>query len=157
MLFNSVIFTFLVVVTFALYYLPFIARWQIYVLIVASFIFYSYEQPVLLLLLLVSIAINVVTSYFVAVDRPQRQRLWAVTGVGLNLAVLLFFKYGPLFANSFFGGAKTDLGRFLITIPLPIGISFFTFQGISLVVEVFRDRHSKGEGKSQHTHQAVQR
>ena len=155
MLFNSVIFTFLVAVTFALYYLPFVSRWQIYVLIVSSFIFYSYEQPVLLLLLLASIAINVITSYLVAVDKPQRQRLWAVIGVALNVGVLLFFKYGPLFANSFFGGAKTDLGRFLITIPLPIGISFFTFQGISLVVEVFRDRHSPGTQKSHEAYQVV--
>src|ERR1700736_844085 len=145
MLFNSVIFTFLVAVTFALYYLPFVSRWQIYVLIVSSFIFYSYEQPVLLLLLLASIAINVITSYLVAVDKPQRQRLWAVIGVALNVGVLLFFKYGPLFANSFFGGAATSIGRFLITIPLPIGISFFTFQGISLVVEVFRDQQHRDD------------
>src|SRR3954463_3979707 len=155
MLFNSVIFAFLVAVTFVLYYLPFISRWQIYVLIVASFIFYSYELPILLTLLLASIAINVITSYLVAVDRPQRQRLWAIAGVALNLGLLLFFKYGPLFANSFFGGARTDLGRFLITIPLPIGISFFTFQGISLVVEVFRDRHSPEKQKAHDTHQVV--
>ena len=141
MLFNSSIFVLLVAVTFALYYLPFIRRWQVQVLIAASFIFYAYERPILLLLLLASIVINVVTSYLVATDEPSRQRLWAVLGVALNLALLLFFKYGPLFAKSFFGGATTDIGQFLITIPLPIGISFFTFQGISLVVEVFRDRH----------------
>lgn len=157
MLFNSVIFLALVIVTFAVYYLPLMRRWQVQVLIAASFIFYSYEQPVLLLLLLASIAINVVTSYYVAVDRPSRQRLWAVLGVGLNLGLLLFFKYGPLFAKTFFGGATTDLGRFLITIPLPIGISFFTFQGISLVVEVFRDRHSPSAKRTEAHHQVVPR
>jgi alginate O-acetyltransferase complex protein AlgI len=148
--FNSVIFVGLVCATFVLYYLPVFRNWQILILIAASFVFYSYEQPVLLLLLLVSIAINVVTSYLVAVDKPSRQRLWAVLGVALNLSLLLFFKYGPLFAKSFFGGGTTDLGRFLIAIPLPIGISFFTFQGISLVVEVFRDRHSPKSGQAHH-------
>jgi alginate O-acetyltransferase complex protein AlgI len=142
MLFNSIPFVILVGVTFACYYLPGIRRYQVLLLTLASFIFYAYEQPILLLLLLASIAINVVTSYLIAVDEPSRQRLWAVLGVVLNLSLLLFFKYGPLFAKSFFGGAATDVGRFLITIPLPIGISFFTFQGISLVVEVFRDRQS---------------
>src|SRR5256885_873145 len=100
MLFNSVIFVFLLAVTFVAYYLPFMHRWQLQVLIVASFVFYAYEQPVLLFLLLASILINVVTSYFIAVDKPSRQRLWAVAGVVLNLSLLLFFKYSPLFAKS---------------------------------------------------------
>jgi alginate O-acetyltransferase complex protein AlgI len=143
MLFNSISFVILVAVTFGLYYTPFMRRWQVLTLVAASFVFYAYERPILLLLLLASIAINVVTSYFVAVDKVSRQRFWAVMGVVLNLGLLLFFKYSPLFATSFLGGAATSLGRFLITIPLPIGISFFTFQGISLVVEVFRDQRSR--------------
>jgi len=148
MLFNSAIFIVLLTVTFILYYLPFIRAWQIHVLVAASFIFYAYERPVLLFLLLASIAINVVTSYLIAVDEPKRQRFWAIAGVVLNVALLLFFKYSPLFAKTFLGGANSDLGRFLITIPLPIGISFFTFQGISLVVEVFRDEQNSDKRKS---------
>ena len=145
MLFNSIPFVILVLVTFGLYYLPFLRRWQVLLLVASSFIFYAFERPILLLLLLASIAINVVTSYFVAVDKVSRQRFWAVLGVVLNLGLLLFFKHGPLFATSFLGGAATSLGRFLITIPLPIGISFFTFQGISLVVEVFRDQQHRDD------------
>src|SRR5438046_6496670 len=99
MLFNSVVFVILVLVTFGFYYLPWMRRWQVLVLVAASFVFYAYERPILLLLLLASIAINVVTSYFVAVDKVSRQRLWAVLGVALNLGLLLFFKYGPLFAT----------------------------------------------------------
>ena len=140
MLFNSVPFVFLVAITFGLYYLEFMRRWQVQLLTAASFLFYAWEKPILLSLLLTSIAINVVTSYMIAVDRQSRRRLWAVWGVALNLGLLLFFKYSPLFARSFFGGTATSIGQFLITIPLPIGISFFTFQGISLVVEVFRDQ-----------------
>jgi len=147
MLFNSFPFVALLLATFVLYYLPFMRRWQLYVLTAASFVFYAWEQPVLLFLLLASIAINAVTSYFIATDSVSRQRFWAVTGVALNLGLLLFFKYSPLFANTFAGGAKTSIGHFLVTIPLPIGISFFTFQGISLMVEVFRDRQAAAEGK----------
>lgn len=147
MLFNSVPFILLVAVTFAIYYFPFMRPWQMHVLILTSFIFYAYEQPILLLLLLASIAINVVTSYFIVVDRPARHLFWAIMGVGLNLSLLLFFKYSPLFAKSFLGGSTTSIGQFLLLIPLPIGISFFTFQGISLVVEVFRDRYPTAHGK----------
>jgi alginate O-acetyltransferase complex protein AlgI len=149
MLFNSIPFAILVAITFAIYYLPFMRRHQVIVLVVASFVFYAYERSILLLLLLASILINVVTSYFVAVDKVSRQRLWAVLGVVLNLGLLLFFKYSPLFAKSFLGGDATSVGHFLITLPLPIGISFFTFQGISLVVEVFRD-HRPGKGQKGH-------
>src|SRR5947199_7762263 len=101
MLFNSVPFVVLVAVTFAIYYAPFLrARsWQVLVLIFASFVFYGYGQPKLLLLLVASIAINVLTSYWIAVDRPSRRRLWAVTGITLNLALLVFFKYAGLLAN----------------------------------------------------------
>ncbi|MEY2539367.1 MAG: hypothetical protein QOG67_3107 [Verrucomicrobiota bacterium] len=146
MLFNSIPFVIFVAITFAGYYLPFMGPWQVQILTAASFIFYAYEQPILLLLLLASIAINVITSYLVAFDRSSRRRFWAVLGVGLNLGLLLFFKYGPLFSKTFFGGSSS-IGRFLLLIPLPIGISFFTFQGISLVVEVFRD-HRDASGAS---------
>ena len=145
MLFNSVPFALLLVTTFTIYYLPFMSRWQVQVLTIASFVFYAYEQPLLLLLLLTSIAINVVTSYLVTVDKPSRKRLWAVLGVSLNLSLLLFFKYSPMFARTFLGGARTSVGQWLILIPLPIGISFFTFQGISLVVEVFRDQRKSAD------------
>jgi alginate O-acetyltransferase complex protein AlgI len=109
-------------------------------LIGSSFVFYAYGQPGLLLLLLASISINVVTSYQIAQGSRARRKFWAVLGVALNLGLLLFFKYGPLVARTFWTDLSTpnSLGNFLATIPLPIGISFFTFQGISLVVEVYR-------------------
>ena len=112
MLFNSVPFVILLAITFALYYAPFLRVWQVLILIAASFVFYAYEQPLLLLLLITSIAINVLTSYWIAIDRPSRRRLWAVVGVTLNLGLLLFFKYSPLFAKIFLGGATTSPGRF---------------------------------------------
>lgn len=140
MLFTSLPFVVLVLITLSLYYLPVFRRWQVPLIIVASFIFYSWESPYLLTLLVVSIVINVVSSYYIARGSPARQKLWAILGVVTNLAVLMFFKYSPLFANTFLGGDHGTLGHFLMTIPLPIGISFFTFQGISLVVEVFRSK-----------------
>ena len=140
MLFNSFPFLFFLAITLFAYYLPLLRLHQPLVLIAASFVFYAYGQPVLLLLLIASIAINVITSYQVAVSGTGRRKLWAILGVTLNLAVLLVFKYSPLVARTFFTDISTpsSVGNFLVTMPLPIGISFFTFQGISLVVEVYR-------------------
>lgn len=140
MLFNSFVFAGLLSITFFLYNLPFLSRYQMVLLIVSSLFFYSYHQPVLVALLLLSVVINILASYFVVYGKPERRRLNAILGVGLNLAVLSFFKYSPLFAKTFFN-PTSSAGEFLLTIPLPIGISFFTFQGISLVIDVFREKH----------------
>lgn len=140
MLFTSLPFVALVLIALFVYYLPPMRRWQVEIVTLASFIFYSWESPYLLTLLVVSIVINVVTSYLIAQGNPRKQKFWAVWGVVLNLGILLFFKYSPLFAKTFLGGDHGSIGHFLMTIPLPIGISFFTFQGISLVVEVFRSK-----------------
>lgn len=140
MLFNSYVFLLLLLITFSLYYLPFLSKFQIELLIVSSLIFYSYHQPVLVFLLLFSVIINIISSYFVVYGRPGRRKVAAIAGVAINLAVLSFFKYSPLFASTFFN-PTSSVGEFLMTIPLPIGISFFTFQGISLVIDVFREKH----------------
>lgn len=140
MLFNSYIFIVLLTITFALYYIPLFKGLQVWVLIAASLAFYSYTNPVLLILLICSCAINFTASYLVAYPRGLNPRLIALGGVITNLALLAFFKYSPLIAVTLLP-ASSDVGSFLLAIPLPIGISFFTFQGISLVVDVYKGNH----------------
>ncbi|HEX7014338.1 MAG TPA: MBOAT family O-acyltransferase [Cyclobacteriaceae bacterium] len=140
MLFNSFAFVVLLAITFVLYYTPRLSRFQIPILIISSLIFYAYNQPVLVLLLLLSITINIFSSYYVTYGNPDRRKLYATLGVALNLAILAFFKYSPLFGRTLFR-ETSSIGEFLISIPLPIGISFFTFQGISLVVDVYKEKY----------------
>src|ERR1700731_218405 len=141
MLFNSFPFFVLLLITFILYYLPVNffrkANTQLLVLIVASITFYGYFRPSLLFLLAFSGAVNVITSYYVSYGDPRYRRLLASIGVIVNLAVLAFFKYSPLIATSFFNTGE-GIGAFLLTIPLPIGISFFTFEGITLIVDTYK-------------------
>ncbi|HAS40305.1 MAG TPA: MBOAT family protein [Microscillaceae bacterium] len=136
MLFNRPEFFILCSLTFLVYYLPFFRKYQLIVLILSSLFFYSYTHPLLVFLLLSTMLVNTYCSYRVAKAIPQNQRMWAILGVVLNLLVLSF-KYSPLFAQTLNLGG-TNIGEFLLTIPLPIGISFFTFQGITLVVDVFQ-------------------
>jgi alginate O-acetyltransferase complex protein AlgI len=144
MLFNSFIFVGLVSITFFLYYLPKLYKYQLQILILSSLIFYSYYRPILVLLLIFSVTINIISSYYVVYGKLKYKKMFAVLGVGLNLLVLCFFKYSPLFARTFFNESGS-IGEFLITIPLPIGISFFTFQGISLVIDVFKEKVVSGK------------
>jgi len=142
MLFNSLDFAVLMLATFGLYYLPFLRSFQVVILILSSFVFYAYNQPYLLALLIFSASINTVTSYLT--EHFKQKRLFASIGVISNLAILCSFKYSKLLFYTFFHVNTTHsaFADFIISIPLPIGISFFTFQGISLVVDVFRKHES---------------
>ncbi len=140
MLFNSWTFVALVALTMLLYYAPYLKRWQTYILLFASFIFYAYDSMPLLLLLLLSAAFNAVASY--GAFYLKRPRMFASFGVMLNILVLTMFKYGGLLSATFFN-INSGVGHFLTTIPLPLGISFYTFSGISLVVDAYRGRFDK--------------
>ncbi|QJD77570.1 MBOAT family O-acyltransferase [Spirosoma rhododendri] len=140
MLFTSPEFALLVICTFVLYYLPPLRRYQVPILIAASLYFYAYGQADLLWLLLLSVSINIASSYLVIYGRADRHHLYAVLGVVFNLLILIFFKYGPLLGQTF-ATSDSGAGAWLASLPLPIGISFFTFQGISLVVDTYKYRH----------------
>ncbi|MCG8348894.1 MAG: hypothetical protein MI924_14070 [Chloroflexales bacterium] len=153
MLFTSSEFFILFCTTFILYYIPFLRRSQISILISASFVFYAWSMPALLLLLLLSILINGVTSYQVAYTAKQHERLiWATLGVAANLALLGLFKYAGLLTSLFldiFRVVETPtegMVYMLLHLPLPIGISFYTFEGISLVMDVLRGRNRVIDG-----------
>ncbi|MEQ9288854.1 MAG: MBOAT family O-acyltransferase [Cyclobacteriaceae bacterium] len=140
MLFNSFSFIFLVLATYLLYYTRPFKKYQVPILIAASFTFYAFNSPTLLLLLIFSVATNALTSWLISsYENFQQRKLYALIGVVINLAVLIFFKYAGLFAGLLLP-RDTSLFEFLNTIPLPIGISFFTFQGISLVVDTYRSK-----------------
>lgn len=136
MLFNSFEFVLLVIITFLLYYLPIINKYQKVILIFSSFVFYAFNSPSLLILLFISILINVITSYLIEYGRLNQRRFYATLGILVNLGILAFFKYSPLFSITFFP-QENSIGEFLVSIPLPIGISFFTFQGVSLLIDTY--------------------
>jgi alginate O-acetyltransferase complex protein AlgI len=137
MLFNSWIFCIFVIITGFIYYLPFMKRFQLGILILASFIFYAFKHPEFLLLLIFSSLLNSIFSYIVISTNTKNRKLWAILGVVLNLVLLSFFKYGTLIYSTFF--SSINIGEWILAIPLPIGISFYTFQGISLLVDVFKN------------------
>lgn len=139
MLFTDARFFLFLAVVFAVYYLPLlVGGWQIAWLLAASLFFYAYNQPWLLALLMLSAAITIVSSDRVLnADKLGAKRAWAAGGVAINLAVLGFFKYAGFLYGSLFT-PSTGIGAFLLTIPLPIGISFYTFHGISLLIDLMR-------------------
>lgn len=134
MLFNSLEFFLLVLITFGLYYIPIAKKIQVHILILASLFFYAWHYWELTSLLIASVFLNAfITDKLLSYPKSK---IWVVFGVSLNLLILGIFKYAGLFGKTIF--PNTDFANWLIMIPLPIGISFYTFQGISMVVDVYR-------------------
>ena len=112
-------------------------------LAVVSIVFYASGAHALVLLFLASIALNFAAGLLIArrqdANEPRRARRVLRVAVALNVGTLLFWKYAVFAADqlaALLGGRGQQLAELDIT--LPLGISFFTFHGISYVVDVHR-------------------
>lgn len=112
------------------------------VIIAASYVFYAFWSWKLAFLLFASVLLNWLTGQGIERHRgTPASRHVLVAGVAVNLVVLGFFKYYGWFSEEMNGLLRAaGLAREipLLEIVLPIGISFFTFQGISYVVDLYR-------------------
>lgn len=111
-------------------------------LIVASFTFYGWWNPVYVLLLASSIAFNFLIGNSILRKRRRYERLATLTfGVTVNLCLLAYFKY----ANFFFETFSIEIGEdsIFFSIVLPLAISFFTFQQIAYLVDLYRKKSTK--------------
>lgn len=154
MLFTSPDFLFFLLLVFALYY-GVAARGgkgcQVTLLLVASAVFYGWEDARLLVLLLVSCLGNTLCCLAVLKRRQAGEavRPWVTTAVVLNLLLLAAFKYA-----AFLGGlipALPDTWRaWLANIPLPVGISFYTFHGISMILDVAHGTVKQADAQELH-------
>ncbi len=135
MLFNSFEFLYFLIFVFSLYYLPIFRQIQLQLLVGASLCFYAWNNPSLLVLLAVSIVFNSWISYRLAFS--SRKMLGLGCGLVFNLGLIIFFKYADLFVRTL-GLAGTSWGAKVSAIPLPIGISFYTFEAISLLMDISR-------------------
>ena len=112
-------------------------RWGKAILIAASFVFYGFWIPAYLLLLITSILFNHVIARAVLAGPPRHiRRALTALGIVLNLALIAFYKYAAFLVESLNWTLQT--GFDVPDIILPIGISFFTFQQISLLVDAHK-------------------
>lgn len=145
MIFSSIPFLFAFLgVTLLLYYLA-PRKIKNFVLLVMSLIFYGYGEPIFILLMLFSIFINYISGILIGkyFENKKIKKAVLILCIIVNLSLLGYFKYAGLFAETL----KMIPVFSFISVPkiaLPIGISFYTFQTLSYVIDVF-----KGECKPQ--------
>lgn len=142
MVFSSLLFTFIFLpITVGIFYLS-KEEYRNYILLAASLLFYAYGEPKFVFVMGVSIMMNY--SFALLVDRANAaaNKSWArgflFVDVFLNLGILFIFKYLD-FAISI-GNRILQISLPFRNITLPIGISFFTFQAMSYVIDVYYER-----------------
>lgn len=137
MLFSSVSFLFFFLPAVLILYFIAPRRFKNAVLLICSLFFYGWGEPKFLVLMLASITQAYVFGILTEKYRNKRQgKIYLTLSVVLSLAALGYFKYAGFFVDSF--RAITGLSGTAISIALPIGISFYTFQAISYVIDVYR-------------------
>ena len=140
MVFSSLefIFVYLASVLFVYFIVPFKAKNA--VLLFFSLIFYGWGEPAYVFLMMFTILVDYICGYIIGKNldkKPKAAKATLIVSIVINLGILGFFKYFDFFAgtlNSLIPGlAIPTLG-----LELPIGISFYTFQALSYVIDVYR-------------------
>ena len=137
MLFSSVPFLFYFLPAALILYFLVPGRFKNFILLLASLFFYAWGEPKYVLLMLVSIVQGYLFGLLVEKHRGEKaSKLFLALSVLVSLGLLGYFKYADFFLSSV--NAVTGLSLPLLKLSLPIGISFYTFQVLSYVIDVYR-------------------
>ena len=137
MVFSSLpfLFYFLPIVLIAYFCVP--RKFKNAILFISSLIFYAWGEPIYVVLMLFSTIVDYIHGILVEKYRGTKKAKYAlISSIVINLALLCFFKYSDFIIaniNLLFG---TNIP--LLNLPLPIGISFYTFQTMSYTIDVYR-------------------
>ena len=143
MVFSSTVFLFRFLPLFFMAYYLVPGRMKNVLLFFGSLIFYAWGEPVYVLLMLFSTLVDYCNGRLIEANRGKaRAKVFLISSIVINLLVLCFFKYADLLVQAV--NTLTGTGIPLLHLPLPIGISFYTFQTMSYTIDVYR-----GEAKVQ--------
>lgn len=106
-----------------------------FLLVVESLVFYAYGEPIYVILLVASSAGNYILARLTG-ECPKIRKLTMTLAVVINLGLLVIFKYSGFLVETF--NSVTGAGIPVPQVRMPIGISFFTFQALSYVIDVYR-------------------
>ena len=138
MSFTTIEFMFRFLPIFLIVYYVVPTRYKNLILLIGSFVFYALGQHFYLLLLMLSIVVNYTFGRLIGERRAQK-KLLLVLGLIYNFGLLVFFKYTNFFIeniNALLMATHVQIPT--ISVVMPLGISFYTFQVVSYLVDVYR-------------------
>ena len=139
MLFSSLTFIYIFLAVLCILYFPIKnPTYRRIVLTVFSILFYAWGEPIFVLLILGSVFVNFLAGKLMnsAEEKPQLKKAYLIISVILNLSVLAIFKYTPMAIDTINSLSGSNIP--IPNITMPIGISFYTFQAMSYVIDVYR-------------------
>ncbi len=137
MLFSSLTFLLIFLPLCLLFYFIFPnIKYKNIILLLFSLVFYAWGEPVYILLMLLSILITYI--FGLLIDKSKHKKTFLVLGIIFLLFNLLFFKYGNFIVDNI--NYLFDLNIKSLNLPLPIGISFYTFQALSYLIDLYRGK-----------------
>lgn len=145
MVFSSLTFLFAFLPVFLVLYYCIPAKYRNGLLFIGSLVFYGIGEPLYLCLIVCSVLVNLGLGILID-KRPagsHGRRLWLLIGLVYNFGLLFFFKYTNFFLENINGILKlcqSDTQLSLLNLTLPLGISFYTFQIVSYIIDVYRGR-----------------
>jgi D-alanyl-lipoteichoic acid acyltransferase DltB (MBOAT superfamily) len=145
MLFSSLtfLFYFLPIFLIVYYLLPQQKAFRNVWFLIGSLVFYFWGEQAYILVLICSILGNYALGFGLDQLKAKPKKALLVCGLVFNLGLLIYFKYALLLTESLgsmltIDWEGTNWGSHIFAIYLPLGISFFTFQGISYIIDVYR-------------------
>ncbi|MFK8038856.1 MAG: MBOAT family protein [Crocinitomicaceae bacterium] len=141
MIFSSTLFVFLFLPAFLAFHFLIPKKHRNLFILLASLFFYAWGEHILVLLMMGSICVNYVFGNLISTylnrGHEKHSKIFLILGIVINLSVLAYYKYIHFFIESLKQtGIELDIDMSEVT--LPIGISFFTFQSISYLIDVYR-------------------
>lgn len=143
MIFSSILFIFYFLTTLLLIYFITPKKYKNLVLLIFSLLFYFLGEPKNIIFLILSCIINYYLSYFIIKYQKKKKlkKTLLILGLSYNIITLIYFKYTNFLLNNL--NNIFNLNLKVINILLPIGISFYTFQAISYLIDVYNNKHDK--------------
>lgn len=140
MIFSSLLFLFWFIPIFFIIYYICPAKARNFVLFLGSIVFYGWGEPKFLILLFISIVVNYFAGRLLEKynDNPVLKKTFLIAAMVFDFGMLFFFKYINFFITNINGAFGSNISK--VSVTLPLGISFYTFQIASYVIDVYRDK-----------------
>ncbi len=137
MLFSSIPFLYYFLPVFLILYFAVPKCLKNSVLLIGSLFFYAWGEPKIVIIMIASIMVGYLSGLLIeAFSRRKAAKIIMILSVLIQLGCLVYYKYMDFFIDNINNAFKTEIP--LLSIALPIGISFYTFQILSYIVDVYR-------------------
>ena len=144
MLFNSIGFIIFLPIVFTLYWSFKDSKYKNIILLIASYYFYACWNWKFLFLLIFSTALDYYTGIKISESKEVKSKqFWLTLSILINVGFLGFFKYYNFFVSSFVEAIShigIHINTWTLKVILPVGISFYTFHGLSYVIDIYRGK-----------------